>query len=82
MALNLAELSRDQLEAMVAKMAADAQRKLHLKVSDKGAVSLYGLGRFPVTLYKSQWERLIEAVKSGQVERFMEANDSLLSVKE
>lgn len=45
-----------------------------------GAVSLYGMGRFPITLYKGQWERLIAAVP--QIEAFLAANAALLSVKE
>lgn len=72
---------RDEWRARCERMQQDAQRKVSLKVSEKGAVALYGLGRFPVTLYRSQWERVIEAVKSGQVERFIEANAALLSVK-
>ncbi len=68
-----------QLEAANAAMRAASQRKLTLKVSDKGAVSLYGLGRFPVTLYKGQWERLIGEI--DHVRAFIEANVSLLAVK-
>lgn len=69
-----------QLEATIANMKAASQRKLSLKVSDKGAVSLYGLGRFPVTLYGTQWERLVGEVE--HIKAFIEANKSLLSVKE
>lgn len=71
-----------QLEAMRAQMAAMAtasQRKLTLKVSDKGAVSLYGMGRFPVTLYGSQWERLL--AEADAIRAFLVANAALLSVK-
>jgi len=49
------------------------------KVSLKGAVSIYGLGRWPVTLYSSQVERLIKAVPA--LEKFVEDNRSLLTVK-
>lgn len=52
------EEARAQNEALHAKVAAieeAAQRKMYLKVSEKGALSLYGLGRFPVTLYAEQW---------------------------
>ena len=76
---NLASLSREQLEAMVASMATANQRKLSLKVSEKGAVSLYGMGRFPVTLYGTQWERLLD--HADEVRAFLIANASLLSVK-
>lgn len=54
---------------------------LHLKVSDKGAVSVYGLqARFPVTLYGDQWKRLL--AHREQLEGFMETNKSKLSVKQ
>ena len=65
------------LQAKVA--AAPGPRSLSLKVSEKGAVSLYGMGRFPVTLYGSQWERLLDA--SETIRAFLVANASLLSVK-
>ena len=54
---------------------------LHFKVSDKGAVSVYGLqARFPVTLYGDQWKRLL--AHREQLEGFMETNKSKLSVKQ
>ena len=52
-----------------------------LKVSAKGAISLYGVGRFPVTLYLSQWEQVAAKIKSGELEQFIEANRTKLSVK-
>jgi hypothetical protein len=64
-----------QLEAA----AKSAERKLTLKVSEKGALSLYGMGRFPVTLYRGQWERLLAA--KPEIEAFIKANDTLLAVK-
>ncbi len=77
----LSQLSREELEALVLKMKQDSQRKLTCKVTEKGGVAVYGLGRFPVTLYASQWEQLIPFVKSGAVDRFIEANKAELSVK-
>ena len=53
-----AELAR--LKAENARLKARESKPLTLKVSAKGAVSVYGLGRFPVTLYKEQWERLLD----------------------
>lgn len=78
-ALNLNEMSKDQLIA--ALMAAQAQpaRKLTLKVSEKGAVSLYGMGRFPVTLYGTQWERLLN--EADAIRAFLATNASLLATK-
>lgn len=54
--------------------------KLSLKVSDKGAISIYGMGRFPVTLYREQMERLIAHVP--EIQAFIKANVGTLSVKE
>ena len=53
---------------------------LSMKVSAKGALSIYGLGRFPVTLYKEQWERLLDA--DSQIRQFLTDNESLLKSKE
>ncbi len=50
-----------------------------IKVSEKGAVSVYGLGRFPVTLYKEQWKRLL--AMSADILAFIEANDAKLKAK-
>jgi hypothetical protein len=51
-----------------------------LKVSEKGAVSVYGLGRFPVTLYKEQWEKLL--AMSDQIKEFIADNKDKLKLKE
>lgn len=75
----LSTMSREALEAAVMAMSAQGQRKLSLKVSEKGAVSCYGLGRFPVTLYAGQWERLLSEVEA--IKSFIQANAALLSVK-
>lgn len=78
----LPNLSLEAALARIAQLEAAAkssERKLSLKVSEKGAVSLYGMGRFPVTLYGTQWERLIEA--APQITAFLTANAALLSTK-
>lgn len=75
----LAGLSQEQLIAKIVAMQAAGQRKLTLKVSDKGAVSLYGLGRFPVTLYGTQWDRLLNEVE--HIKTFLETNRALLATK-
>jgi hypothetical protein len=54
--------------------------QLRLKVSEKGALSVYGLGRFPVTLYKQQWTRLLEY--ADEIKAFLKHNDHLLKAKE
>jgi len=69
-----------QLEALKAENAAlKASSALKMKVSSKGGVSLYGLQRFPVTLYKAQWEKVIAAVP--ELQAFIEANEGDLTVK-
>ena len=57
----------------------NAGGSLRLKVSDKGAVSIYGLGRFPVTLYKSQMLRLM--AHASQIVQFCKDNDEVLKTK-
>jgi hypothetical protein len=54
--------------------------KLAMKVSEKGALSVYGMGRFPVTLYKEQWLRLL--TMADEIKGFIEANDASLKSKE
>jgi hypothetical protein len=51
-----------------------------LKVSEKGGVSVYGLGRFPVTLYKEQWSKLLEM--ADEIRAFIQENDARLKKKE
>ena len=70
---------RAENETMRAKL--ETKRKLALKVSEKGGLSVYGLGRFPLTLYKSQWLRLIEAIEL--IKSFLsEHNAELIDQKE
>jgi len=54
--------------------------QLRLKVSEKGGLSVYGLGRFPVTLYKEQWIRLLD--HADQIKSFLKENDQLLKAKQ
>ena len=59
------------------------QRKpgqLRLKISEKGGLSVYGLGRFPVTLYKEQWKRLLEHAE--EIKSFLEQNEQQLKTKQ
>jgi hypothetical protein len=51
-----------------------------MKVSEKGALSVYGMGRFPVTLYKEQWVKLLDM--ADDIRAFIAANDSALKEKE
>lgn len=69
-----------RLLAENAKLKAARGGKLTIKVSKAGAVSIYGMGKWPVTLYRGQMERLLNA--KDEIVAFMEANSDLLSVKE
>ena len=70
----------EALKAQNEKLRKAGQGKLTLKVSQAGAVSVYGMGRWPVTLYAGQWERLLE--QAEQIKAFIAANAASLSRKE
>ena len=76
----------DDVQAELARLKAENERlkkqkasPLRLKVSAKGALSVYGLGRFPVTLYKEQWARLLDAV--DDIRAYLADHDSELKGK-
>jgi hypothetical protein len=73
-----AELER--LRAENAQLKNKDKSGITLKVSEKGAVSLYGMGRFPVTLYKEQWLRILGY--ASEIETFIHDNESRLKSKE
>jgi hypothetical protein len=73
-----AELERLQKENESLK--ARTSKGISLKVSEKGGLSVYGMGRFPVTLYKEQWLKLLDM--SDDLRRFIQENDSKLKTKE
>ena len=68
-----------KIAALETALAAKSNAKITLKVSEKGAVSLYGMGRFPVTLYGEQWKRLLG--EKDTILAFIEANADKLSTK-
>ena len=72
-----AELERLRNENAALKKG--AATGISMKVSEKGAVSIYGMGRFPVTLYKEQWLKLLDM--SEEIRKFIAANDALLKTK-
>jgi hypothetical protein len=72
------QIARLTAENMKLKAAQPKARPLSFKVTAKGGISVYGLGRFPVTIYKEQWLRLIAA--SPELKSFIEANDALITV--
>ncbi|MEP6491227.1 MAG: hypothetical protein ABJF01_01025 [bacterium] len=56
-----------------------AAKGVSMKVSEKGGLSVYGLGRFPITLYKEQWTKLLDL--SEQIREFIITNDAALKTK-
>jgi hypothetical protein len=84
MAEETAEQKLARLEAENKELREQVEQKrpgqLRLKVSEKGGVSVYGLGRFPVTLYKEQWARLLDYADA--IKSFLKENDQLLKAKQ
>jgi len=77
--------SREDLLHRIAELEKEVKRNrgplpLSLKVSEKGAVSVYGLGRFPVTLYYEQWKKLLSS--AAEIETFLEEHRANLKLKE
>ncbi|MBN2369951.1 MAG: hypothetical protein JXO72_05640 [Vicinamibacteria bacterium] len=77
----------EELNDEIARLRAENERLrkeqaagLRLRVSEKGAVSVYGLGRFPVTLYKEQWLRILD--DSSAIREFIHENEGALKTKE
>jgi len=73
-----AELER--LRAENAALKDRTKRGVSLKVSEKGGVSVYGLGRFPITFYKEQWVKLLDM--ADDIRAFIKENEGKLKVKE
>ena len=73
-----AELER--LKAENAALKAQTSRGISMKVSEKGGVSVYGLGRFPVTLYKEQWVKLLDL--ADDIRTFIAQHEAQLKTKE
>jgi hypothetical protein len=73
-----AELERLRKENATLKKGASSN--VRMKVSEKGALSVYGMGRFPVTLYKEQWLKLLDM--ADDIRAFIAANDSVLKEKD
>jgi len=80
----MSEPTYEELKAELEKVKAQKDKvrtgELSFKVSEKGAVSVYGLGRFPVTLYQEQWIRLLGVAED--LKKFIVENSSKLKVKE
>jgi len=80
--------SEEDLKAEIERLRAEneklkkpaARGQMSLKVSEKGGLSVYGLGRFPVTLYREQWEKLLGM--GDEIRTFIQENDQTLKKKE
>jgi hypothetical protein len=80
-------MSEDDLKAELERLKAENEqlksqrgRSVSLKVSEKGGVSVYGLGRFPVTLYKEQWAKLL--AMADEIRAFIKEHEPKLKAKE
>ena len=81
----MAEPSYEELKEKLAQLEKQVETKkrsgdLSFKIGEKGGLSVYGLGRFPVTLYYEQWNRLLGAAED--IKAFLEENKSKLKLKE
>jgi hypothetical protein len=79
--------SEEELKAEIERLRAEnqtlkkpARGQISLKVSEKGGLSVYGMGRFPVTLYREQWEKLL--AMADEIRKFIAENDGALKKKE
>ena len=79
--------TEEELQAEIERLRAEnealkkpARGQMSLKVSEKGALSVYGMGRFPVTLYREQWEKLL--AMADQIRQFIQEHDQQLKRKE
>ncbi len=67
-------------EALKSSKKAGMSKEISFKIGEKGGLSVYGLGRFPVTLYKEQWLRLLD--KSDDIRDYLKQNEDKLKTKE
>ncbi len=77
-----AEIERLKAEnnALKSEKKVGGTKEISYKIGEKGGLSVYGLGRFPVTLYKEQWIRLLD--KSNDIRQYLKDNEDKLKVKE
>ena len=80
----MTEPTNEELKARIAELEKQAGSKrsgrIEFKVSEKGGVSVYGLGRFPVTLYKEQWAKLLDM--ASEIRAFIKEHEAELKTKE
>jgi hypothetical protein len=83
------EMSRQEMEALIAKLTAEntglkqtAMSRVQLRVGQAGTVCLYHGSKYPIALYRSQWETILPFIRSGAVEQFIEAHAHELATKQ
>ena len=83
----MSDMTPEQMEEELERLRTEnealkkrSEKGLSLKVSQKGGVSVYGLGRFPVTLYKEQWEKLLDM--KDDILSFIQENEAQLKTKD
>ena len=74
------KLEIERLRAENEALKKPSRGQVYLKVSEKGGLSVYGMGRFPVTLYREQWEKLLSM--ADEIRNFIRENDHSLKKKE
>jgi hypothetical protein len=76
------KIKPEEAAALLPNGNGKGRQKITLKVSEKGAISVYGMGRFPVTLYAEQWERLLDDEQVKAMKAFIKANAAKLTRKD
>lgn len=84
---NQTPVTREELQAEIARLEAinadlrkQEQAEFRMQVSEKGAISIYGMGRFPVTLYKEQWEKVLS--HASEIIQFGNSNEKILTANQ
>lgn len=77
----MSDQTKEELLARIAELEkqVDTKARLEFRIGEKGGVSVYGLGRFPVTLYYEQWLRLLD--RADTLRTFLEENKDKLKLK-
>jgi hypothetical protein len=78
--MDTSSMTPEQLRAYITELESKPASELRFKVGDKGGVSVYGLGRFPVTLYQEQWDRLLSS--ADRLRKFIADNRGSLKTKD
>lgn len=72
------KITQAQASEMIKKMM-DDKKSITFKVSEKGCISFYGIRKMPISLYKSELDKILDTIKTPEFEQFLEDNESVLS---